>query len=462
MRIVYLCADRGIPLNGHKGASVHVRAVAEVLSRRGHDVNVVAVRDAESNPELPAAIVSPRFDRVLKDLKKKLQDGAGTTLASEVQGLLLNSLCLEALEETHRVAPVDAVYERYSLWSTAGMQFASRHGIPFVLEVNAPLIAEQREYRALSLAPVAEAVEICLFSGADAIFVPSRELKAYVQSKAEGEGRVVVVPNGADLSRFGAGRKASTARELCAATPGLAALESASARHEDKFVVAFVGSLKPWHGVELLLASFERLLAGVPDAHLVVVGDGPLMPQVREVASRLGDEAVTVTGSVPHEEVPGWLALATVGVAPYPPLDDFYFSPLKVVEYMAAGLPVIASNIGQLSELVVSGQTGLLVPPGDVAALTGALSRLAANAPLARRMGRRGRRRAERRHGWDPVAGKIEQELEQLRAKYARRERPAAKPAVATVAGAMDDATATAGAKAAVATAGPAVMEMAR
>ena len=127
--------------------------------------------------------------------------------------------------------------------------------------------------------------------------------------------------------------------------------------------------------------------------------------------ARLGEEALLLAGAVPHSEVPLWLERADVGVAPYPELEDFYFSPLKVVEYMAAGLPVVASSVGQLRELIQDGKTGLLVSPGDAESLALALLRLAEDRRLRLRMGRRARERAERRHDWSRVTDRIEKVL---------------------------------------------------
>ncbi|MCH7823683.1 MAG: glycosyltransferase family 4 protein [Acidobacteria bacterium] len=403
MRIAYLCADRGIPLSGCKGASIHVRAIAQALAQRGHDVQVAAVRDTDGVPGFLPGITPVGFDRSLKDLKESIRDAGGRVLASEAYGLLLNSLCFDTLENIHRQGSIEAVYERYSLWSTAGARFAHKHRIPYVLEVNAPLVGEQRAYRDLALPEVAEGIEAYLFRRADAIFVPSEELRDYIIGRVGLRPRVIAIPNGVDLRLFDE-------------PPDLTGRDRE--RLENRFVIAFVGSLKPWHGIDSLLVAFERLKSSEPRAHLLVVGAGPLLPRVREEAERLGEDAVTVVGAVPHQQVAAWLRYADVGVAPYPPLEDFYFSPLKVVEYLAAGLPVVASDIGQLPQLVAHEQTGLLVPPGDATALAEALARLCSDAKLRRRMGRRARRRARAHHGWEQVAARVDETLERLRGKY--------------------------------------------
>jgi glycosyltransferase involved in cell wall biosynthesis len=197
-------------------------------------------------------------------------------------------------------------------------------------------------------------------------------------------------------------------------------------------VIAFVGSLKPWHGVERLLEAHERLLAAEPSAHLLMIGAGPMLPDVEAAAQSLGPEHVTVAGEIPHSDIPTWLRHADVGVAPYPDLSGFYFSPLKVTEYMAAGLPVVASRVGQLRELVQHQVTGLLVAPGDVDELSRSLLRLARNPELCRRMGRRARSRAESHHSWDRVVGQIEEVLEKLARKFAFRRMPSSAQRLAS------------------------------
>src|SRR5690606_35992876 len=94
-----------------------------------------------------------------------------------------------------------------------------------------------------------------------------------------------------------------------------------------------------------------------------------------------------LAGAVEPAEVPAWLARMDIAVAPYHGDQPFYFSPLKIYEYMAAGLPVVASDVGDLAALVRHGETGLLCPPGDPPALAAALARLAGDPAAARRMG---------------------------------------------------------------------------
>jgi glycosyltransferase involved in cell wall biosynthesis len=111
---------------------------------------------------------------------------------------------------------------------------------------------------------------------------------------------------------------------------------------------------------------------------------------------------VHATGRLDPAEVPGWLHGADLAAAPYPE-GDHYFSPLKVAEYLAAGLPTVASAIADLPGLVADGEEALLVPPGDVTATAAALARLARDPGLRAHLSVAGRRAAEQRMSWSAV-----------------------------------------------------------
>src|SRR5699024_12440624 len=116
-----------------------------------------------------------------------------------------------------------------------------------------------------------------------------------------------------------------------------------------------------------------------PEARLLLVGDGPQAEALREHALALGTEgAVETTGAVAPVDVPALLHRMDVATAPYPAAGEGYFSPLKVYEYMAAGLPVVASAVGQLPRVIDHSRTGFLVPGSDPTALAGMLTVLAA------------------------------------------------------------------------------------
>src|SRR5690606_7711025 len=136
--------------------------------------------------------------------------------------------------------------------------------------------------------------------------------------------------------------------------------------------------------------------------------EGPERAALERRVRRSG-HAAEFTGGLAPDAIPAQLRRMHVATAPYPAVagERHYFSPLKLYEYLAAGLPVVASRIGQAARVIEDGQTGLLVPPGDPAALAGALRTLAGSRALRARLGERARERAVRLHGWDAVVARV-------------------------------------------------------
>ncbi len=373
MHVLALNADAGIPLLGTKGASIHFRATVEAMARRGHDVTVVAAAvdpkrgPAVSREDVPARVIGPFR-------------GGGS-----LPGLAVNDALVEAVSGVHAGNPVDLVYERRSLWSIAGLRTSEVHSLPYIVEVNAPLVEEAARWRDLDLREIAAFLERSVLTAADGVVVVSRALADWARALGVPGDRLKVLPNGCDVRRF----------------------RPASLREDRPFTVTFVGSLKPWHGLDVLAEAFTRLHAERPDSRLIVVGDGPGAEALAaDLDRRLPSDAFRLTGALSPAEVADRLAASDCAVAPYPALQDFYFSPLKVVEYCAAGLPVVASRVGQLAEDFGDGECAMLVEPGDAEEMAVALRRLHDDETLRRRLGRAARAFAETR-SWDAVTAHL-------------------------------------------------------
>ena len=377
MRIAYICADRGVPVFGQKGCSIHVQEVIRSLQRQGAEMELFATRLDGVPPSDLEAVTVHKLPAIPK----------GEPEVREQASLLANHGLKQVLAAQ---APFDLIYERYSLWSFAGMEYARNVNVPGLLEVNAPLIQEQEKHRGLVDRASAEQVAERVFRDATTLIAVSEEIKTYLEDYPSAAHRVHVIPNGVNPDRFSSGVK-----PLSAKTPGT-------------FTVGFVGTLKPWHGLPILVEAYDRLHQRSSKTRLLIVGDGPERENlVANLSSRGLLEAVHLTGAVDPVDIPGWLAAMDVAIAPYPDQPDFYFSPLKVYEYMAAGLPVVASRIGQLSAVIKDGVNGLLCPPGDAVALAEALARLQHSPKFRARLGQIACENMRRNHSWDEVARRI-------------------------------------------------------
>lgn len=373
MRIAYVCMDSGIPVYGRKGASVHVQGVIAAMRRAGHDVQLFCARVGTDAPKWAADV----------PVHQVMVPTAADAGSSSRWIAAVNDALVDALNASGRF---DAVYERYSLWSAAGMQYARAHGIPGILEVNAPLIEEQATHRSLDDRAGAERVAAEVFAAASSIVAVSHEVAAYVNGFPNRRTDAVVEANGFDPMRF-------------------PTVQSNLVR---PFTIGFLGTLKPWHGIDTLARVFAGVRAQLPDARLLVVGDGPERESLHDTLSSAHDaSSFEFAGAVPPEWVGPWLTQMDVALAPYPSDAPFYFSPLKIIEYMAAGVPIVASNIGQIPALIEHGRTGLLVQPGDVQACVTACLWLHANAARRSEMGAAGRAEAMATRTWDAVVSRI-------------------------------------------------------
>lgn len=374
MRVAYVCTDPGVPVFGSKGGSIHVREVLRALAARGCEVTVIARRLGGDTPRGLA------IERVVE--LSKAPGGEG-----EARERFLLEANEELVEVLGACGAFDLVYERHALWSYAAMEHARAAGAPALLEVNAPLVEEQRRFRSLSLVVEAEGAADRAFAASSAMLAVSEPLASWLRARAGRPEDVHVVPNGVDSERFSPDRTPESP------APGVV-------------TIGFVGSLRPWHGVDRLVEAFGMVRGEGLPVRLMIVGDGPARAQIESMCAGLGGSAV-LTGGVDPERVPGLLTSMDVCVAPYPSLRSFYFSPLKLFEYMASGRAIVASGDGQIGELLRDGETALLVEPGDVESLARALRRVVLDGGLRARLGRAARAKAVAEHQWSGVAGRI-------------------------------------------------------
>jgi glycosyltransferase involved in cell wall biosynthesis len=384
MRILYLCEDGGIDLTGRSGGSIHIHSFVRALTDLGHQITVVCTR-VSSPKSLEDELRAEVRPAPLADWNHSLANAirAGNRLIGraarnnpDAVRTLHNLRFFRTAAKAARELDPDFIYERYSLWGMAGLRLARNRSIPHVLEVNAPLAFEQQRFRAgLTCPPLARWVERRIWRKADLSIVVSDTLRSLLQNAGARPESIHVLPNAVSPRLFHTDLDGKPVRERL--------------NFNGRFVIGFVGMFRPWHGVDLLISVLEDLHRVDPSIHLLLVGDGPLRQRFEAEVCKAGlQEAVTFTGAVAHQDVPGYLAAMDMTVAPYPALDDFYYSPIKLFEYMAAGRPVVASRVGQVAQIIEDGVNGLLFDPGDRAGLINCVRRLKNDVALRNELGR--------------------------------------------------------------------------
>jgi glycosyltransferase involved in cell wall biosynthesis len=370
-----------------KGASIHVRSFVQALAALGHEVTVIGTKvtspesfEATTHATPFRAPLAKWNRRLLKQMKAANQSlGRRRGWGRDIIRAAHNSDFSNVVDQfAARLSP-DFIYERYSLWGTAGGRLAQKWSLPHVLEVNSPLADEEQRYRdGLAFPTLAQWTERRIWGRADLLVAVSQAFRSQFEDAGVAPEKVRILPNAVDPSLFRADTDDSSVRRRM--------------NLDGRFVVGFVGSFKAWHGVDFLFRAFARLREEGAPYHLLLVGDGPMRIPLEDETRRLGLQGVvTFVGSVPHEDVPRYLAAMDVAVAPYPPLENFYFSPLKLYEYMAAGRAIVASKIGQVGEAVADGLTGLLYQPNDVEGLLQCLRRLRRDEKFKRELGKNAR-----------------------------------------------------------------------
>src|SRR5690606_38131697 len=317
VRILYVALDQHVP--GTLGGSVHVQAVAEGLAALGHEVHVAT----QPGGDWPAGAV--HWHAMGPPLCRSELRWART---SAVVGLA-------------RAVHADVVMERYYNFGGEGVMAADRLGLPAVLEVNAPIIdypgsLKSRIDKAMLFEPMRRWRDrIC--RRVDLFVTTSHDiLPPWVERR-----RVLEIEWGADVDLF---------------SPD-AAGHVPFTRTDDRIICVFAGAFRSWHGAVHLAAALARLHRdGDQRFGAVFIGDGPER-HAAEAAAR-DVPGITFTGALPHDTLPAALAAADIGVAPFDPIKHaplrlgFYWSPLKIFEYMAVGLPVVAPALPRLKRLV--------------------------------------------------------------------------------------------------------------
>jgi glycosyltransferase involved in cell wall biosynthesis len=345
------------------GMRVHIDSLIGALRADGHEVLVVG----------PGGTEDHKYDT--EKLADILRSGLPKA-AAECLEILYNILALCRLDASYKRFKPDILYERYNLFLLAGLWLRRRRQIPLLLEVNSPLVSERSNHGGIALRRLAAQLERTAWQRADAVLPVTEVLAAHIASQIGTRQTIHTIQNGVDLERF----RSNNLREELRARHSL----------QSKIVLGFSGFMRDWHGLDWAIDALEALPANVA---LFIVGEGPAEIRLRALAKERGAaQRVLFAGRVPHESVPDYLAAFDVALQPR---AVPYASPLKLFEYMASSLAIVAPDQANIREIVGDGVSALLFAPDNRSAFLSAVQRLCLDPELRTTLGKAARLRLE-------------------------------------------------------------------
>ncbi len=269
---------------------------------------------------------------------------------------------------------IEFVWQRHELFHSAGLTLANRLQVPSVLFVPALVVwqAEQWNVRRPGWGTWLERRgEQPALRHATLVACGTEVVAEEVARLGVAEDRLIITPTGVDLDLFTPPINRAAARR--------------SAGVGDEVVIGWAGSFRPFHAIDELV----RAVVPLTGVSLLLVGDGPERTRIEHLAQELGVRA-RFTGLVAHQELPALLAAMDIGVVLGRPDEPFHYSPLKLAEYLASGLAVVAPDVRQLTNRLDQGRQAVFFVPGDTAGLSRALQTLADDPEHRRRIAEAG------------------------------------------------------------------------
>ena len=404
LKIGYLWQNDKTDMTKITAGVQHIKAVIENFRQRGHQVRMVSQPEGQHQWSDDLVKWQPADLRTSQTHSFRLVERGLRSIQNLLHLPYLNyfdsyrfaQASISALEN------YDILYERYWLLNYGGLMAAKRLKIPLVLEMNGDLF---EEYHALDI-ELSKAqwhfirlINKRLVNGAAHIVTVSEYLRKQVIARGQIDPqKVTVVENGAHVELFAKLEDSPDVRSQY--------------RLGNEPIIMFVGSFRPWHGLDTLLKAFSIVVSSnnVDGVKLVLVGDGPLRSEIEKKVSLLGiQEHVIFTGKVSHSEVVSLLGTAQISVMSHPQSTAAMSgSPMKLFEYMAAGKAIVAPSLSNIKNILTDRETGLLVPPDDPQASANALIELLENSSLRVFLGQAAKEQAFKEHSWKCTVSKLE------------------------------------------------------
>lgn len=288
------------------------------------------------------------------------------------------------------------VWEQHDLFPGPGKKLASSLQVPFIIYVHAPVVWEASKWgvkRPLWGKILENLSEKKSLKGADIVACVSEEVASKLESMGIERSKILVSPMAVDPTLF----EVSKSNNL-----------RASLGLQEKFVIGWTGSFRSFHGLDLLIQAFAKMYEHHPECVLLLVGDGAERSKMEALADSLDlTKAIRFTGRVSFTEIPGYISIFDVAVVSARSAADFHYSPLKLREYLAAGIPTLAPCAGDMVTLFENEKHLLLYTVGEVDDTAECMTRLIEDRALLQKLGDEGKKYALTNCTWDYELSKL-------------------------------------------------------
>jgi glycosyltransferase involved in cell wall biosynthesis len=390
-KIVYHHRTRG---DGAEG--IHISEMIAAFKELGHKIRLVC--PASSRRPLGISLGLSN----ISSSKAQGVWGKMRMLIQQLAELFYNFISIPRLFFACVVFRPDVIYERYSCYHFAGALVANLMGIPLVLEVNATYSGRFNR-RILSFPNLHRFLENAIFRSCDRICVVSNALRQCVLDRGIGQERVIVTSNCINPNLLVKDPEIRPRTRESLAIPANA------------IVYGFVGSLRRWHGIELMLQVVPGILDEVSDCFFLIVGSGELDREVRDMIRNHGvEDRVILTGGVEHQKVAALICAMDVCLQAD---SNEWCSPMKLLEYMLQAKACVAPRMDNIMEIVFDRETGVLFEKSDSVDFQMKLLELGADSGLRETVGRNAQRYVLEERVWTVNATSVLKGLLKYRLK---------------------------------------------
>lgn len=364
--------------------AVHITSVVKELRKLGHDVEIMSPPgvNLENNNQINSVRNRGSIWRVLSRRCPEM--------IFEIFEIVYNIYAYRMIKKKLSMNNIDGIYERYYLFSLASYILSQKYRKKIIYEVNDSAFLPR--VRPLFFKYIAKAIEMKVLSSATNIIVVSKVFKRKLIENGIPEDKILVLHNGIDPDLFNT-TYPSLPVNICNKLSG-------------KFIIGFTGLFVPWHGLYMLLSVFRRIIKKHKNMHLLLVGDGPIISDLKEKINVLNLKSnVTITGIVPHSDIPGYISMMNICVIVQ---HADYTSPVKLFEYMAMGKPIVAPDMENIQEIVTNAKNAFLFTPNDENELECKINMIIKNEDIRNAIGEEAQKKVMANYTWHKNACVIE------------------------------------------------------